>query len=38
MKDANDDPLLLRSYGVVLEANRRGKDFDNTMRDIVERM
>ena len=38
MEDANDDQLVLISYGVVLEVNRRGKEYYNTMRDIAERM
>ena len=37
MEDANDDQLVLSSYGVVLEVKRKGKEFDNTMMDIVER-
>ena len=37
MEDANDDQLVLSSSGVVLEVNRRGKEFYNTMRGIVER-
>ena len=37
MEYANDDQLVLSSSGVVLEVNRRGKEFNNTMRDIVER-
>ena len=36
MEDANDDQLVLISYGVVLEVNRSGKEYYNTMRDIVE--
>ena len=37
MKDGNGDELVLSSSGVVLEVNRRGKEFYNFMRDIVER-
>ena len=37
MEYANYYQLVLSSSGVVLEVNRRGKDFYNTMRDIVER-
>ena len=37
MDDANDDQLVLSSFRVVLEVNRRGKQFYNNMRDIVER-
>ena len=36
MEDANDDQLVLSSSGVALEVNRRGKEFYNTMRYIVE--
>ena len=37
MEDENDDQLVLSSSGVVVEVNIRGKEFYNTMRDIVER-
>ena len=37
MEDANDDELVFRSSREVLEVNRRGKDFYNTMRYVVER-
>ena len=37
MEDSNDDQLVLSSSRVVLEFNRRGKEYYNTMRDIVER-
>ena len=37
MEDANDDHLVLSSSGVVMKVNRRGKEFYNAMRDIVER-
>ena len=36
MDNANDDQLVLSSFGVVLEVNRRGKEFYNTMTDIVK--
>ena len=35
MEDENDDKLVLSSSRVVLEVNERGKEFYNTMRDIV---
>ena len=37
MEDANDDQFLLGSFGLVLEVNRRCKEFYNNTRDIVER-
>ena len=37
MEYSNDDQLVLSSSGVVLEVNRREKQFYNTMRDKVER-
>ena len=37
MKDVNDDDtLVLSSYGEMLQVNKRGKCFYNTMWDIVE--
>ena len=37
MEDANDDQLVLNSFGVLMEINRMCKEFYNTLRDIVER-
>ena len=35
---ANENELLLRSSGVVLEVNERGKKFYKNLRDLVQRI
>ena len=35
---ANENELLLGSFGVVLEVNERGKNFHKSLRDLVEQM
>ena len=36
IEHANENELLLSSFGVVLEANKRGENIYKTLRDLVE--